>query len=70
MVAADHAPYVVSLLTMLSVQPRPTHPFVTNTMVELARKNGMQSSGVEWSGVEWSGVEWSGVEWSGVAKIV
>jgi len=38
-VVAEHGTYIVSLLTMLSVQPRPVHSFVTNTIVELARKN-------------------------------
>lgn len=38
-VILEHTTYIVALLTMLSVQPRPMHPFVTNTIVELARKN-------------------------------
>jgi len=38
LVAADHPSYVVSLITMLTVQPRPMLPFVTNVFVELVRK--------------------------------
>jgi len=38
-VLVNQTNYIVALLTKLSVQPRPMHPFVTNTMVELARKN-------------------------------
>eukprot|EP00026_Physarum_polycephalum_P001501 Phypoly_transcript_01503.p1 GENE.Phypoly_transcript_01503~~Phypoly_transcript_01503.p1 ORF type:complete len:1035 (+),score=194.99 Phypoly_transcript_01503:188-3292(+) len=38
-VILEHTTYIVALLTMLSVQPRTMHPFVTNTIVELARKN-------------------------------